>query len=328
MAVPVSDQAEKSASVDPSILVPGARLAGLDLTGVDISNLDLSGVDLSGADLTDVRATKTCLKGANLQEAKLDGAQFLHADLSSVDLAAARAVGAAFGGCLLSDASLFGSDFTNTSLSQANLQGADLRMTTFRGARLRAADLTGVDASRADFSETDLTEAILSEAILHETDLSGARLQSVVGYRTTDWVGCNTTQADFTGAYLARRAMIDQNYLHEFRSQSKLHEWIYRLWWITSDCGRSYVRWGGWTLLFALVFAGLYGFVEIDYGDEPTALSSLYFSIVTLTTLGYGDILPVSQTAQAVVITQVVIGYVMLGGLLSTFSSKMSRRGE
>lgn len=310
------------------MLVPGARLVGVDLSGMDLSNLDLTGADLSAADLTDVRATKTCLKEANLSGATIAGAQFLHADLTDADLSEANATGGTFGGCRLVGASLFGSNFANSTLSQADLRGADLRMATFTGARLRTADLSGVDASRADLTGVDLSEANLSRAILHETDLQGARLQSVVGYATTHWVGCNTTEADFTGAYLARRAMIDQNYLHEFRSQSRSKEWIYRVWWLTSDCGRSYLRWALWTFLFALVFAGLYEVVEIDFGSNETGLSSFYFSIVTLTTLGYGDVLPVSPAAQAVVITQVLIGYGMLGGLLSIFMSKMSRRGE
>lgn len=327
MAAPVSSRTDTD-TVDGAALGPGAKLAGRDLTGFDLSGVDLTGADLSGANLTDVRATRTCLVGANLREADLRGGQFLHADLTGADLSQADASGAAFGGCQLVEATLFGANFSNATLSQANLTSADLRMANLNGARLRTADLTGVDASRADLTGVDLSEANLTKTILHETDLHAARLASITGYTTTDWVGCNTTDADFTGAYLARRAMIDQNYLHEFRSQSRTREWIYRVWWLTSDCGRSYLRWALWTLLFALVFSGLYEMVDIDFGDNKTALSAFYFSTVTLTTLGYGDVLPVSQTAQAVVITQVVIGYVMLGGLLSIFSTKMSRRGE
>jgi len=314
--------------IDRSQLVPGAHLSGVDLTGVDLSGLDLSGADLSQATLRDVRAVKTCLKGANLHRADLVGAQFLDADLSDADLSHAVATGAGLGGCGLEGASLFGADIKNTTLSHASLKGADLRMVKANGARFRNSDLTGTDVSRADFSNTDMAGANLAKATLHETDLHEAALGGIVGFETTDWVGCNVTHADFTGAYLARRVVIDQNYLHEFRSQSKWHEWLYRIWWVTSDCGRSYSRWGLWTLAFALLFTGLYELVAIDYGDYPTPLSSLYYSIVTLTTLGYGDVLPASQTAQVVVMLQVVIGYVMLGGLLSIFSSKMSRRGD
>jgi voltage-gated potassium channel Kch len=54
----------------------------------------------------------------------------------------------------------------------------------------------------------------------------------------------------------------------------------------------------------------------------------LYYSVVTLTTLGYGDVVPASPTAQVLAMCEVVLGYVMLGGLLSIFSNKMSRRAD
>jgi hypothetical protein len=78
----------------------------------------------------------------------------------------------------------------------------------------------------------------------------------------------------------------------------------------------------------AVLFSIIYSFVDIDYGDYETPLSPLYFSIVTLTTLGYGDALPASMTAQIVVLFEVIIGYVMLGGVLSIFANRMGRRAD
>ena len=66
--------------------------------------------------------------------------------------------------------------------------------------------------------------------------------------------------------------------------------------------------------------------MAIDYGAHKAPLSSLYFSIVTLTTLGFGDVLPADGWAQGAVLAEVVLGYVMLGGLLSIFADKMARR--
>ena len=85
---------------------------------------------------------------------------------------------------------------------------------------------------------------------------------------------------------------------------------------------------GMWTVAIAVFFALAYGFVAVDYGDYETAISPFYYSVVTLTTLGYGDVLPASVPAQIVAMCEVVLGYVMLGGLLSIFSNKMARRAE
>ena len=57
-----------------------------------------------------------------------------------------------------------------------------------------------------------------------------------------------------------------------------------------------------------------------------SAYSPLYYSVVTFTTLGYGDALPKTVVAQAFVIAEVILGYVMLGGLLSLISNKLARR--
>ena len=82
------------------------------------------------------------------------------------------------------------------------------------------------------------------------------------------------------------------------------------------------------TLVFAAVFAGLYEVVDVDLGDHSTWFSSFYYSVVTLTTLGYGDVTPASTAAQIVALIEVVIGYVMLGGLICLLSNKLARRGE
>lgn len=79
-------------------------------------------------------------------------------------------------------------------------------------------------------------------------------------------------------------------------------------------------------MLLSVFFALIYTAVGIDYGDNPTWLAPFYFSVVTFTTLGFGEIVPVTVTAQAVVIAEVVLGYVMLGGLLSLISNKLARR--
>ena len=153
-------------------------------------------------------------------------------------------------------------------------------------------------------------------------------MRGLEGYTTADWIGVDIVDSNFAGAYLVRRAIMDQNYLEEFRTRSRASHITYLVWKATSDCGRSLTLWGAWIIVMALTFAGLYGFVDIDYGDYPTRLSPVYFSIVTLTTLGYGDGVPASLPAQVLVITEVVMGYMMLGGLLSIFATKMGRRAE
>jgi len=58
----------------------------------------------------------------------------------------------------------------------------------------------------------------------------------------------------------------------------------------------------------------------------PTRFTPYYFSIVTFTTLGFGDVTPLNLAAEICLVLEVVLGYVMLGGLISIFASKFARR--
>lgn len=72
-------------------------------------------------------------------------------------------------------------------------------------------------------------------------------------------------------------------------------------------------------VLIAMIFAGLYGTLELTYpgsfagvkagmvGDRPW-YQFLYFSFTTLSTVGYGDISPVSSPARSFCICQQLVG--------------------
>ncbi len=289
---------------------------------------DLTGIDLAGADLTGANLTGCILRDANLDGADLSGVSLIGADLAGANLSNVTGHRAIFGQADLSDAVLFGADLTEATFSRSSLRGADLRGTTLTGCRFREADLSRSDLSKANLQEADLTLAKLDHASFHDADLRHARLRAASGFATTNWIGVDIVDVDFAGAYLLRREIMDQNYLFEFRHRSRINELVYWIWWITSDCGRSIGRWALWTVGMAVIFAFAYSFVDVDFGQYQTGMSPFYYSVVTLTTLGYGDVVPASQGAQFVAMVEVIIGYVMLGGLLSIFATKMGRRAE
>ena len=124
---------------------------------------------------------------------------------------------------------------------------------------------------------------------------------------------------------------------------------IFFLWWLFADYGRSFLRWAGWSLFFAFLFGLIYtpcfDFLPdwwIDLcnkigpqfeqtskafsGQSPGFWSSMYFSIVTFTTLGFGDIVAANITARILVTIEVILGYIMLGGLISILANKLARR--
>ncbi|WP_078603315.1 MULTISPECIES: potassium channel family protein [unclassified Streptomyces] len=69
--------------------------------------------------------------------------------------------------------------------------------------------------------------------------------------------------------------------------------------------------------LFLLVFAGTYFTVEHttpgSFSEPMTKTDSLYFTLTTFTTVGYGDIVAVSQTGRVLTMLQMVGGLLLVG---------------
>lgn len=302
----------------------GARLIGADLAGFDLSGADLRGADLSGADLTGARLVAARLDGACLHGACLDAAELLNASIVGVDLSEATGERTGFGGADLSTAVALSATFTSATFTGANLGEADFRAAQLQGCRFLETTMDGAVFDGADLREADLSGSTVHETSFHNADLRMARLGGVTDYESADWVGVDVRHTDFCRAWLLRRHILDENYLAEFRSRSSYHEWIYKIWWLTSDCGRSATRWAGWTVLLCMIYGFAYRFVDLAGADH--AVDTLYFSVVTFTTLGYGDVLPGSGAAKILVASEVVLGYMALGGMLSIISTKMGQR--
>ena len=303
-------------------------LAGRDLREWDFSGVDLEGADLSGCNLAGAHLFQARLRNVDLSRADLTGTEFSGADLSGANLGDARATNAGFRMATMRGAKLFGAKLEGATFSKADLTGADFRCASLAGARFRESDLTACDFTSADLSRADMSQSRVARASFRNADVRNAHLRSLQKFAESDWIGVDIHGVNFAGAYRLRRFVVDQNYLKEFRESSRAANWLYYIWWASSDCGRSLFRWGMWILVQTVAFAWLYAHVGVDFGREPTLVSPLYFSVVTFTTLGYGDITPVTGVAQSIAMIEVLFGYVMLGGLLSIFSNLIARRGD
>ena len=88
--------------------------------------------------------------------------------------------------------------------------------------------------------------------------------------------------------------------------------------------------WAAWSVSFAICF----GFQFFSLGPDSFDVAQLpwnkattvYYSVVTFTTLGFGDVVPKTNEAAWWVMAEVIVGYIMLGGLISIFATKIARR--
>ena len=132
-----------------------------------------------------------------------------------------------------------------------------------------------------------------------------------------------------------KRYIDDEQWIESWRQSIWWREAVFILWEITSHCGRSIGLWAFWSAVIALVFGIIYSrllsdsiafSVERLRGEKPGFWGCLYYSVVTLTTLGFGDIVPLTNRARLAVGIEVGLGYIMLGGLVSIFANKMASR--
>lgn len=286
-------------------------LSGANLSMAKLSMADLSETNLSGANLRNANLNGANLSEANLKEAGLSGAHLIGANLIRANLREAGLSGAH-----LSGANLNRADLSNANLSNADLNGANLREANLREAGLIRADLNG-----ANLREADLSGANLRRMNLEESDVSGAKIT-----RRTKCRGIRV--ATCYGSAYFKRTIQDQDFLEEFQEHHKI--W-YSLWWVSCDCGRSVLRWLGCCVLIVLCFAHIFYLFPSDAFQYHSLLpwnlhTTIYYSVVTFTTLGFGDIAPNTTAAANAVMTEVILGYVMLAGLISIFANKLARR--
>jgi len=304
----------------------------------------LEDVDLSDADLVGANLAEANLGKADLFEAKLERANLKMATLSGADLSGAKMAGAALYKADLSGASLMGADLTGADLREANLSGADLRGADLTESQIEDSDLRAVNLSEAKLTGTTLSRSNLTGANLCHSDLTRAELiglqygsfRSLKGHCR----GIRGLDSCFGNALFVRDAK-DQDYLDSLEHDiSQTASPWYRRWrsfwfkaWGLIDYGRSLARAGLYALLMASTFAVIY-FLDmvfawglIDYSSSAQSwFSPFYYSIVTYSTLGFGDITPSHWVGEIIVVTEVLLGYVTLGLLLSILATKVARR--
>jgi len=282
------------------------------------------------------------LSEAHLEHANLQAAHLEHANL---------------GGAHLEHAKLFMTHLKHADLRSAHLEHAELHATHLEHADLTRAHLRQTEMELTCISETALVNVYLDNTVFRPVNWKDERRRDpeatlfrgfdVRGIRYSDplfdqWV----KQANFIHAkrdiwwnpwrWLSRRVP---------RVSSFLKQWpppLWLLWKGTCDCGRSVRRWAitcaAVAVLFGFLFwlcAGFWGMpvVELQGAVDPSQTNEpgrivypttyLYFSIVTFTTLGFGDVTPTGLLGEFLVTVEVILGYVGLGGLISIFTTKL-----
>lgn len=276
---------------DPGENLDGAYLKDASLIGVDwFANTSMIYVNL-----TDAAVNSVDFSGANLMLSTLTGISGLNADFR--------------------DTNLEGAIFTNADLRRANLENA----------LLNQAVLTDVHiGSGTTFGETSVYEQETAQTNL--SDIHRLEAASWTYRQLQQLYGRNAM------AQLARRSYVQnknawRRFAWEERDYTEAIKWELSRWIV--GYGISPFRVLGFSGLLVVLFAILFpltGGIQEVRADQaitytindpqsasPTWLAtvifkSLYFSVVTFATLGYGDIQPIGMSARLLAGFEAILG--------------------
>lgn len=132
-------------------------------------------------------------------------------------------------------------------------------------------------------------------------------------------------QRDFAREY--SRLTIEHTKWKAKISTNTFQKLWYWFWGLTSNYGTSVVRWIVWCLFVISFYTCFYYFTYLETDRGLTGFNRIierfYFSVVTFTTLGFGDILPQTSFGMCLVITEVLIGNLMFWVMMTILGKKI-----
>jgi uncharacterized protein YjbI with pentapeptide repeats len=283
--------------------------------GIQIERLDLSRANLSGASFKGACLVLSIFKDANCHKANFSGSELMAANFSDADL-------------------------LETDFSQAKLQGA-----CFRSAHLTETIFRFCDLSYASFENAKCYKSDIRHAVLIETNFEKTKITSLKYNRKAIYRGIRVDNC-YGNARFKRFAQ-DEGFVGEIKSSGKTGWILWLLWRGLADCGRTPWLWMFWMLFIIAGFGSIYAGYNIpewlcwfpdwlknllfeirpEFANVNKSLFTPYFySLACFTTLGFGDIETTNLCGEVFVCIEVMLGYVMLGGLISIFVSKLARR--
>lgn len=325
------------------IILYDAELFGVRLTYADLHHAEMNGAKLNGSNLQsalvdDAKLSETIWMNCHLEKACFNNSIMRHADFRDAILE----------GAFFVDTNLENSRFNSTEIKTVNFTLADLTDANFTGAVFGRVIMKDVKVNKADFSN-----ASFEEGRLHITELNNK-----TSFRDTLFRNClvsiSETVDEKTAIGVLSQGVVnsaifaDPVFGRKVRDQAWLNRWLANIelmrkpawkywlmkswawyWRFSSDYGRSIGRWAALSFVIVLLFGFLFCIPDgLKFGNGRRWFTPFYFSIVTFTTLGFGDVTPKMTWSEMAVAIEVMLGYLNLGGLISIFATKVARRND
>lgn len=345
----------EAASLDQAKL-RGAVLRMAHLEGACLPEADLTAANLNHAHLQAVTAVSAIFRGANLRGAKmqganLDGALMAHADLRGADL------DDVLEGELSPDNSLFASErhtsARHTVFFGVLLSGASISTNVnLQGARFLCPEPR---AWWHVWTRPLPSHRVADELVAKGGQFPGGHIWAPEPYEQAlpTLRGCADVyrQLKLNSQHSGDYQTAGEYYLREMECEraAMVRDEKARHWWnrfvmavMYFSCGYGERPWRvlGWVAVVVSVFAFVHGWLGITDTQEHVTISgihtpslagvgdwltALYFSIVTFTTLGFGDLRAAHGAGRGFAAVEALLGFVLLSLFLVCIVRKFSR---
>jgi len=340
-----------------SVNFGGEKLFSVNFDLVDFSYANFEGANLENANLCGSKFHLANFKITNLQSANLERADMSFTNLEEAMLRDTNLIGAIIKdanlkGAILSFANIKGTDL---SYSRFGRYGLIVERTEIKEDEdlNKKNNLTKV----AEIKYTRATEivsikynpytrfyiypfAIFFWFLLYIFNkiIRNERTEkpNFIRYKKTILIGIDTSELNWSQHPQLIRDIHYQQLLYAFKERSWFHKYImYPLWGMTSYFGESLSLWLLWASGIITGFA--LSFLYFEYarwlpkmllnGKEiKTFTDAFYLSGLVFTSLGLGSFVPANDAAKWWILAEVMLGFIMLGSLVSFFANKFVRR--
>lgn len=218
------------------------------------------------------------------------------------------------------------SNFSNTYVACSNFSNSDILYSNFSDSSINDSNFSNSNLTLSIFDRCNLEYANFKNSWLTHMSVKDSDLGYIKYNNKTDFHNFDINSAQGLSNPLLVSFINRKRYLKHYKEHSKMNKIIYYIWLVISDCGQSLSRWFITSLILCFSFGLIYTLNQdsfiVSNNRELTDFTFYYYSVITFTTLGYGDIVPKDLFSEIVITIEVFIGYLMLGGLISIFGTK------
>lgn len=247
-------------------------------------------------------------------------------------------------GYVLTHGDFYRANFHNAHCFKLDLSGSSLMKADFSGANLHCANLTGCNLLGTNFDGAKLDHVIWGDRVIQEHQAQKAQTveEQIDYYQQAEEIYRNLRLAtesqglfEIAGSFFQREMTMRRKQMPRYsikRALSKIVD-------LFCGYGEQPLRVVTFTWAVIFAFAVMFFFSGLQYSGQPIAfdlsqnllnnfeafISCGYFSIVTFTTLGYGDITPVSTLSRILASAEALFGSFTLALFVVVFVKKMTR---